>query len=341
MRSLGGFVLLAGIGVGLFVYLPAPVDTRTSLDRAQKHTVAPPRTLPAARVQTAKYAAPRSFSPAFALTSVAHRETQARTTSATALAPSATAPASWQSTVVPADNRPIAPSDPSSRYELVVELQQQLKRVGCYWGRVNGAWNANSKDAMKEFMDRVNAALPMEQPDYVLLTLVKAHAGKACGECPAGQVLAAGGRCLPQAIVAQTRRPDEAPRVAAAPNETLPWQRETLPWKQGNGTSAVATAKPLFTPVPTSVVSSEPLPGRMAIGGPSVLPPTDGVDGQAIAVGADPAAATAALVPPATALAPVAPAAPKVRTTSKRPSYRRDGPGTPRYNLMLSLGGVY
>ena len=35
MRSLGGFVLLAGIGFGLFVYLPAPVDSRLSL--AQVH----------------------------------------------------------------------------------------------------------------------------------------------------------------------------------------------------------------------------------------------------------------------------------------------------------------
>ena len=26
MRGMGGFVLLAGIGVGLFVYFPAPVD---------------------------------------------------------------------------------------------------------------------------------------------------------------------------------------------------------------------------------------------------------------------------------------------------------------------------
>ena len=36
MRSLGGFVLLAGIGVGLFVYLPAPVDSGTSLDHVQR-----------------------------------------------------------------------------------------------------------------------------------------------------------------------------------------------------------------------------------------------------------------------------------------------------------------
>ncbi len=37
MRSLvGGFVLLAGIGVGLFVYLPIPVDRNASLENAQR-----------------------------------------------------------------------------------------------------------------------------------------------------------------------------------------------------------------------------------------------------------------------------------------------------------------
>ncbi len=33
MKSIGGFILLAGIGVALFVYLPAPVDSGASRDR--------------------------------------------------------------------------------------------------------------------------------------------------------------------------------------------------------------------------------------------------------------------------------------------------------------------
>jgi hypothetical protein len=38
MRGLGGFVLLAGIGVGLFVYFPAPVDRDTTLEQAKRAT---------------------------------------------------------------------------------------------------------------------------------------------------------------------------------------------------------------------------------------------------------------------------------------------------------------
>ena len=49
MRSLGGLVLLAGIGVALFVYLPAPVDSGPSLDQFQR--IDAPR---AARAWTAR-----------------------------------------------------------------------------------------------------------------------------------------------------------------------------------------------------------------------------------------------------------------------------------------------
>ena len=38
MRGLGGFVLLAGIGVGLFVYFPAPVDRDRTLEQAKRAT---------------------------------------------------------------------------------------------------------------------------------------------------------------------------------------------------------------------------------------------------------------------------------------------------------------
>jgi peptidoglycan hydrolase-like protein with peptidoglycan-binding domain len=100
-----------------------------------------------------------------------------------------------------------------------VDIQQQLKRLGCYYGRIDGSWGVGSKDAMKFFMDRVNAALPLEQPDYVLLTLLQAQSGRTCDECPAGQIPAAGGRCVPQAIYAQTR--NDAPQAAAAGNPAL------------------------------------------------------------------------------------------------------------------------
>jgi hypothetical protein len=53
------------------------------------------------------------------------------------------------------------------------------------------------------------------------------------------------------------------------------------------------------------------------------------------------APATAALDPNAAAGKPVTAAPPRAERRSGNYQRRREGPGTPRYNLMLSLGGLY
>ena len=330
MRSLSGLVLLAGIGVGLFVYLPAPVDRNTSLDNVQRLAAA--TTPPKPRAEPSVASGPRSFAPGVSLTALTHRD-----------APSVTRPdptGSWQTTssnaAIDGQNRTLEPTTPESRYRLVVDLQEQLKRVGCYDGRVDGSWGGGSKYAMQSFMQRVNAGLPSDNPDYVLLSLLKSQTGKVCGACPADQTLSTGGRCVAHATVAYGQpnpQPEPQPTGASAPKEVLPWRATA-------GATAPA-AKPLFTPLPTSVVSTEPLPGRMAIGGPKVLPPVNSVYAPQPGPAGDGSTNTAAVGPDAgVPQVSSAPAAPKPTRTSKR-SRRYEGPGTPRYNLMLSLGGVY
>ena len=354
MRSLGGFILLAGIGVALFVYLPAPVDSGTSLDHLQRVAASRAAQLPPKKFTPVSRLS--SFSPSIALTMPARRGTRNATVAKVEPAPApapapvvAQAQTGWQTVVAVATPAPtpalqptkLAPNDPEARYKLVLDIQQQLKRVGCYWGRMDGSWGIGTKDAMKEFTDRVNAALPLDEPDYVQLTLIQSHAEKTCGACPAGQSLSATGRCVGLPITAQAKRPG-APQVASAQ------QKEVLPWKATSG-PGVAGGQPLFKPVPTTVVSSEPLPGRMAIGGP--IPTTVDAQGQAPAA---PGVVTAPIGMATAALDPNAPAAvtpPVTAPTIKEPkhrasnepkrSYRREGPGSPRYNLMLSLGGVY
>jgi hypothetical protein len=99
------------------------------------------------------------------------------------------------------------PADDDARRELTRDLQKELKRVGCYDGELSGTWSPASKRAMGSFMDRVNATLPVEEPDYILLTLVQGHAAQACGKsCPSGQGLSGDGRCQPRAILAQSAR---------------------------------------------------------------------------------------------------------------------------------------
>jgi hypothetical protein len=329
MRSLGGFILLAGIGVALFVYLPAPVDSGASFHRLQRVATS----LPPAKFTPASGLG--SFSPSVALSMPARRGPHLATAAPAPAPQPAQAPIAsdtqtgWQTTVVSAATpapTELAPRDPDARYKLVLEIQQQLRRVGCYWGRIDGSWGYATKDAMKEFTDRVNATLPLDQPDYVQLTLIQSHSDKVCGACPAGQSLSASGRCVGLPITAQTEQPS-APQIATAQKEVLPWKANEAP-----------AVQPLFKPVPTTVVSTEPLPGRMTIGAPV---PTS-VDVQQSAPPVTPGAE-----PDPNARAPVVMSPDHRRgfagdaPPQRARSYRHEGPGTPHYNLMLSLGGVY
>ena len=333
MRSLSGFILLAGIGVALFVYLPAPVDSGASFHRLQRVATS----LPPAKFTPASGLG--SFSPSVALSMPARRGPHLATAAPPPVPQPAQAPIAsdaqtgWQTTVLSAATpapTELAPRDPDARYKLVLEIQQQLRRVGCYWGRIDGSWGYATKDAMKEFTDRVNATLPLDQPDYVQLTLIQSHSDKVCGACPAGQSPSASGRCVGLPITAQTKQPN-APPIATA-------QKEVLPWKAKD-----PAVQPLFKPVPTTVVSTEPLPGHMAIGAPV---PTS-VDVQQSAPPVRPGAEAAALDPNAGAVKPVVMSPDHRRgfagdaPPQRARSYRHEGPGTPHYNLMLSLGGLY
>ena len=352
MRSLGGFVLLAGIGVGLFVYLPAPVDSGTSLDHVQRVAATRAAELPLTKFTPVSRLA--SFSPAIALTMPARHGTRnfAKVEPKVAPTPVPTpdpvvsqGQSGWQTVVAvatpaaPAAPQPtkLAPNDPEARYKLVIDIQQQLRRVGCYWGRTDGSWGIGTKDALKEFTDRVNATLPLDEPDYVQLTLIQSHSEKACGTCPAGQSLSASGRCVGLPITAQAKQPSTPQLASTQQKEVLPWRATSAP--------GVAGGQPLFRPVATTVVSSEPLPGRMAIGGP--IPTTvDAQSAPAATTGvviAPTGMATAALDPNAAAAKPVTAPAPRAehRSSGNRGYSRREGPGTPRYDLLLSLGGAY
>jgi hypothetical protein len=84
---------------------------------------------------------------------------------------------------------------------LAKTLQSELQRVGCYDREINGIWTTSSRMAMQMFLERVNAALPFDEPNLILLSLVQAHDGAACRKpCPVGQTQT--GSCLSQPSVA-------------------------------------------------------------------------------------------------------------------------------------------
>lgn len=71
---------------------------------------------------------------------------------------------------------------PDGEREIARAVQAALKEAGCYRGKVNGRWTPMTSAAMDEFTMRVNARLPVDKPDPVLLALLETHDGASCRE---------------------------------------------------------------------------------------------------------------------------------------------------------------
>jgi hypothetical protein len=115
--------------------------------------------------------------------------------------------------------RHISPDDHAA---LARELQRELKRVGCYHGEISGVWTTSSRLAMRTFIERVNAALPIDKPDPVLLSLVQGHSERACGVgCP-GQTAQGSGACVRSAVATTaTEPPPDATSDAGKPGAAV------------------------------------------------------------------------------------------------------------------------
>ena len=351
MRTFGAFALLTGIGVGLFVYRPGPIGHDALRENVQRLANESNQSC----VPSTLSSSDRSFTPQLSLANLqATKKEHARTPPSSidharqsAVAARARTPdtrmtvTGWQPIVTNTVGviksgsaaATLRPKDATSRYKLVVKLQRNLKKRGCYWGRIDGSWGTGSKYAMQAFIDRINAALPVDEPDYVLLTMLEANTDKTCGGCPAGQTTTFGGSCIPEAMaVDEQTRPGSDLRSIA---EVLPWQRAGAPQPAG---------QPLLRPVGTTIITTAPLPGHMAIGGPKQLPPPSFEDNSvrssvATAIIEDPERSRVSR--PAITRTPKA--RPKRRTVRKteRPRRRARRRNAVRRNLMLGLGGLY
>lgn len=258
-KALGYPILAVGLVMGLQTFIPtapapfvpAPIDEEIAFLPAKEPAAAP-------RVQPA-IVAPR---PVLA-TSLRAKPVQIAGNVATGSASVTVSP--WRTAVVAfhgtGDTQTAITSTTAAsgadRYELARNIQRELKRVGCYFGEIDGSWGAGSKRALSSFMDRVNASLPIGEPDYILLALIRAQPAAACRvPCPQGQTHASDGRCVPNAILAQAMKrngvADVRTPAPAATDTHVAWVAEVRPSAGG--------APNLPPPAP--------LIGRMSIGGP-------------------------------------------------------------------------
>jgi hypothetical protein len=169
---------------------------------------------------------------------------------------------------------------PRDRDSLARELQKELRRVGCYEGELNGVWTPATRRAMKIFTDRVNATLPVDEPDAVLFAMVQSQQERVCGKpCPVDQGLSEDGRCLPNAILAKAaRRPPltvaQLPKADPAPVA----RRGTT---VAGWSARVAAAAPALPPAVAVAPAARQVPvdDRMGLAGPMAEPKRAAADG--------------------------------------------------------------
>jgi hypothetical protein len=214
-KTSGVLVMLAGFGLATYVMLPANKPTASSTDefeirltqgvptkseRGTSQQATFPRTLVRSSQQPVGDGAQLVQSTPSVVTVPPHPRSAVRLA------------------VSPTSTPGVMPTD---RTQLARELQRELRRVGCYDGEINGGWTTSTKRAMKTFTERVNASLPVEEPDLVLLSLVRGQSERTCGlPCPAGESAGEGGRCVPTAVATSPRKPALGhghPREAATP----------------------------------------------------------------------------------------------------------------------------
>ncbi len=150
---------------------------------------------------------------------------------------------------------PMRTDDAQARQALARDIQKELKRVGCYDGEISGEWNTATRRAMGQFISRLNAALPSDEPDHILRAMVQGYPGNACG------------RGTPSAIVAQAGATKSSKSADHSHVRDIAVARPTVPKPAWEASVAVVQAP--------SAAPSHPLPteGRMAMGGP-IAPPT-------------------------------------------------------------------
>jgi hypothetical protein len=114
---------------------------------------------------------------------------------------------------------------PNDSFSITRDAQRELQRLGCYDGEINGDWSQSSRAAAERFLDRVNAKLPTDEADVVLLALLQGQKGFVCSQCPPGQMLDPRGRCTPTALLKRSPAPvvtgslHDVPGVPARAND--------------------------------------------------------------------------------------------------------------------------
>jgi len=155
-RLLGAVLMLAGLGI---LYLVATGDRSTQDEPRAAHSEVAKRPVATDTIQAAGRGVWRA---------IQHSAPSADPAPTTVIV---TQPV--VRTAVPLATDRASPA--GDRTFLIRNIQRELKRVGCYEGETHGVWTKLTREAMERFTELANAKLPTQEPDIVLLSLVRGY----------------------------------------------------------------------------------------------------------------------------------------------------------------------
>lgn len=162
----------------------------------------------------------------------------------------ATSPASK-----PAVTTAPAGAPPSAGSALIKALQVGLTRAECYDGPVNGYWTSKSKEAMARFVNVLNARLPVNQPDPVLLSLVETNPKASCNPArTAPQQSVSAAEAL--GFSASSRQSETREPAAAPPRAEPPAAPPSSQQASGSISSLASAAAPVAAGVAAAAVAA-------------------------------------------------------------------------------------
>jgi len=122
--------------------------------------------------------------------------------------------------LTPQDGSPAAAAGPAppTGSELILEIKKELKRVGCYSGKVDDDWkSADTKQSLAKFAKIASLAKPPAEPDAAFLNSVRSQITRVCPiECGKNEVESRG-QCVAKAAPAPRAAPAKAEGGGAAP----------------------------------------------------------------------------------------------------------------------------
>jgi uncharacterized caspase-like protein len=133
----------------------------------------------------------------------------------------------------------------ASRQELAQDMLAELKRIGCYFGRIDGNWSGRSQLALERFNRLASLELPLNEPQQTSLDTLKGWKGP---HCPIEKAVPP--RFKQRPVVAPAPKKQAPPRkaVRASPPKAPPVQasRPPRPQPQDHGSDEVRELQRAF-----------------------------------------------------------------------------------------------